>query len=375
MEIAALLDQIQADGTLHRIATDPAVQFGTGTRRYIGAEILPERQVTVNMFRETKVSYRTVLANHGDRYSPAQKKNGKFVGHFDVILSDSDIADEFTGAEYDALIQLITPLTGPIDAAVQGMAAVGQLNRWMDKGINLPMVELNEKMRWQALVNKQVNLRGDNGYKEDINYPKFADLTITAQNWTDDTIDPWDDVFAIMQAFALRGVTIRRIVAGLQVVQIMAKNAKVRARAGHITVLNGEVTSNLGFATLAQMNQALTSDGLPAIETYDLQYRTQTGSGYFLPRDVMVFVGTSDNEEAIDLGDGQFETIEGTLGYLAVGRGVGQSAPGRRLRMEAFDDKPPRVTGQGWQSSLPVITEPELIGIIKGIKKPGTNPG
>lgn len=374
MEIAALLDQMQTDGTLHRIATDPAVQFGTGTRRYIGAEILPERQVTVNQFREVKINYRTVVANHGDRYSPAQRKSGKFVGHFDVVLSDSDIADEFTGAEYDALLQLITPISGPIDASVQGMAAVGQLNRWVDKGINLPLVELNEKMRWQALVSKKVSLLGDNGYKEDINYPKYADLTFAATDWTNDANDPWDDIFKMMSAFALRGVTVQRIVTGLQVVQIMAKNAKVRARAGHIAVVNGTVTNVQGFATLAAMNQALQADGLPPFETYDLQYRTQTGSKYFLDRDTMVFVGASENEEMIDLGDGQFETIEGTLGYTAVGRGVGQSSPGRYLRVEAKEDKPPRVDAQGWQTSLPVITEPELVGVITGIKKPGTNP-
>jgi hypothetical protein len=375
MEIAALLDQMQSDGTLHRIATDPAVQFGTAARRYIGAEILPERRVTVNAFRENKISYRTVVANHGDRYSPAQRKSGKFVGHFDVTLADSDIADEFTGHEYDTLLQMIIPLQGPIDASMPAMTAVAQVNRWIDKGINLPLVELNEKMRWQALVDKKVTLLGDNGYKEDINYPQFPDLTFAAGNWTDDTIDPWDDIFKMMSAFALRGVTIRRILTSLNVTQIMARNAKVRARAGHIAVVGGQVTNVQGFATLAQMNAALQQDGLPAFETYDLQYRTQTGSKYFLKRDVMVFIGSSDNEESLDLGDGQFETIEGTLGYLAVGRGVGQASPGRYIRVEAKDDKPPRIDAQAWQTSLPVVTDPELVGVLTGIKKPGTNPG
>lgn len=375
MEIAALLDQLQTDGTLHRIATDPAVQFGTAARRYIGAEILPERRVTQNAFRENKISYRTVVANHGDRYSPAQRKGSKFVGHFDVTLADSDIADEFTGHDYDTLLQMITPLNGAIDASVPGMQAVAQINRWVDKGINLPLVELNEKMRWQAMIDKKVSLLGDNGYKEDINYPSFADLTFAAIDWTDDTKDPWDDIFKMMQAFAARGVKIARILTSLNVTQIMAKNAKVRARAGHITVVAGNITSQQGFATLAQMNAALGADGLPPIETYDLQYRTQTGSKYFLKRDVMAFIGSSDNDETLDLGDGQFETIEGTLGYLAVGRGVGQSAPGRYIRVEAKDDKPPRIDAQAWQTSLPVLTDPELIGVLTGIKKPGTNPG
>lgn len=375
MEIAALLDQMQTDGSLRRIATSPNVQFGTATRRYLGAEILPERTVTTNQYREYNISYRTVVANHGDRYSPAQRKGSKFIGHFDVVLSDSDIADEFTGREYDDLLQIIVPINGPVDGNVPGMAAVAQLNRWVDKGINLPLVELNEKMRWQAMVDKQVVAVGDNNYRENINYPSYPDLTFAAANWTDDTVDPWDDIFKMMSAFAGRGVTIRRMITSLNVTQIMARNAKVRARAGHITVVGGQITSQQGFATVDQMSAALQQDGLPAIEKYDLQYRTQTGSKYFLKRDAMVFIGTSEGEESIDIGDGQFETIENTLGYMAVGRGVGQASPGRYIRVKSEDDKPPRIDAQGWQTSLPVITEPELIGVITSIKKPGTNPG
>jgi hypothetical protein len=364
MEIASLLDTLATDGTLNRITTNPLAQFGTATRQYLGARYLPERTVTSNMFRETRISYRTVIANNGDRYSPAQKKNGKLIGHFDVILADNDIADDFTGVEYDALIQYITSLTGSEQQAVA--AAQAQINRWVDAGINLPMVELNEKQRWEAMVGKKVTITGDNGYTEDINYPKFPELVRVGGDWTDNAINPFVlDIFPMVDAMAARGVTVREIVAGRRLLSVLGSNTTVQTRAGVVTVsTGGQIQSVAGRASLDQLNAAMGRDGLPPFTQYDLQYRTQTGSGFFLPRNAMVFIGTSDNEERIDLGDGQYRTVEGTLGYQAIGRGVGRPAPGRFILVEAKNDKPPRVQGQGWQTSLPVIQEPELIGVI-----------
>jgi hypothetical protein len=37
------------------------------------------------------------------------------------------------------------------------------------------------------------------------------------------------------------------------------------------------------------------------------------------------------------------------------------------VRAEHKEDKPPRIEAQGWQTSLPVITEPEAIGVLTGI--------
>jgi hypothetical protein len=229
------------------------------------------------------------------------------------------------------------------------------------------MVELNEKQRWEAMVNKAVVITGDNGYVETINYPKFPELVLAGTDWTDPaSADPFLNIFTIVDAMAARGVTIREIVTGRRMITALANHPKVQARAGSVLVVNtgGTLQGISGRASLDAINGALSKEGLPNIVQYDLQYRTQTGSGFFLPRNAMVLIGQSDSEERIDLGDGQYRTVEGTLGYEAVGRGVGRPAPGRFILVEAKTDKPPRVQGQGWQTSLPVIQEPELIGVI-----------
>lgn len=368
MELAALLDQMQEDGSLANITSNPAVQFGSANRRLLGAEILPERSVTVNEFTETQIKYRTIVANHGSRYSPSQIKNGKMVGHFRVVLSDSSIADTFSAAEYDALLMAIAPVSGPINASVPAMSAVAQLERWVDRGINLPLVELNEVMRWQAIIDRVVKLRGDNGYTEDVNYPSFPELSFNAADWTNDAVDPWTDINNMVNALTNRGVLVRRIITSRRVLSIMQKNALVRARTGHVVMsTTGQIRGTTGLSNLKQINEALSADGLPPIELYDLQYNTQTGGEYFMKRNVMVFIGATEFAETIDLGGGQFETLEGTLGYTAIGRGAGRATPGRFIRVESLEKLPPSIFAEGWQCSFPVIQAPEDIGVIKAI--------
>lgn len=368
MELAALLDQMQADNSLVNIASDPRVQFGTANRRYLGAEVLPERTVTLNAYRENQIRFRTVVANHGSRYSPSQMKNGKIAGHFDVVLSNNNIADDFDSALYDQLLLAIAGQSGSVRDSVPAMNAVAQVERWIDRGINLPMVELNEVMRWQAIVDRVVKLRGDNGFSEDVNYPSYPELTFDAIDWTNNANDPWDDLNKMIDAMAARGVSIRRIITGRKVVSILAKNEKVRTRTGHVVVsATGQIRGTIGNADLASINSALQRDGLPPFELYDLQYRTQTGGDFFLKRNVMVFVGATDQSETIDLGDGQIETLDGTLGYMAIGRGTGRAVPGRYIRVEAKEALPPSLFAEGWQASMPVIQEPEAIGVIKAI--------
>lgn len=380
MDIGGLLTQLRADGSLYRMAINPAAQFGTQTRRYIGAELLPERNVEVNQYTEEQIRYRTVVANAGTRYSPTQRKGGALVGSFDVKLAESDIQNELTSRDYDTIVRLVQGAGAIMGAGFPSpgnvpvpptLAAAAQVTRFVDTVIVRALVEVLEVWRWQALVNKLVKLRGDNGYSEDVGYPQFASLSGAATgNWGDTTgaFDPFVDIFARVQALADRGMTATRIITGRQVLMKMANNTAVRARAGRVVVTTGgQIRGTAGMANLGEINQALNADGLPPIELYDLQYRTTTGAQHFLQRDAMVIVATSGRNEALDLGDGMFETMEDVLGYTAIGRAAGQATPGRVVRLENREDKPPRIFAEGWQTALPVITEPEAIAVITGI--------
>lgn len=358
-DLRTLVATMRRNGDITRIARNPLAQFGTRRRRYLGAEIMPERLVEENAYTEDQVRYRTLVANAGTRYSPVQKKGGVLVGSFDVKLAESDIGSELTSRDYDALRRLA--IRGSLDA-------VASATRFLDTTVNLPLVEWIERARWQALVDANVLLRGDNDFAEDVAYSNPTGHRVNvASDWDTDTYDPYDDIFGIADLLASKGFTLSRIITGRPVVSKMAGNDKVKARTGSIRVNVGAgLQVSPGRASLAGINGVMRAEGLPDIEQYDLQYRTMTGTGFFLKRDVMVFIGSSGRDEELDLGD-TLEILTDVIGYAGVGVAAGQDTPGRVIRAETKEDKPPRVEAEGWQTALPVNLEPEAVAVLKNI--------
>ncbi|MBE2223852.1 MAG: major capsid protein [Anaerolineae bacterium] len=360
MDLITLLRQFSNESGYENIARNPLAQFGRRGRAYVGATLLPERPAPANAYREDNISYRTVIANLGTRYSAAQKKGGDLVGSFMVELAESDIAREFTGQMYDALLAHLQRNAS--------MEAVASFTNWLDTTVNLALVELLEKWRWEAIVNGVIHATGDNKLSEDIVYADpVGHRVVAAAAWSNNATDPFEDINAMVQLLADKGYNVNRIITGRDVISIMAGNDKVKTRTGVAVVsATGQIMSAAGRASLENINGALQADGLPVIETYDLQYRTQEGTGFFLPRGTMTLACTTGRMEDVDLGD-DTRTIYDTLGYTAIGRGAGQAGNGRVIRAEAFDNKPPRIEAEGWQTALPVITEPEALAVIKSI--------
>ncbi len=360
MDMSTLLDQMRAQGIFDDLRTNTAAQFGPPQRRLVGATLLPERNVEQNSFTEQQIQYRTIVANDATRYSPTQRKGGKLIGEFDVKLAEQDIADEFSSRDYDALRRLLRN-----DATMEAMA---NLTRWFDTAIVRSLIEKNEKQRWEAIVDASVPLRGDGSYREDVAYsnPAGHRAALTTP-FTNDTVDPLIAIFERASFLASKGYTVNRIFAGTPVISKVLNNAMFRSRTGSIIVSQaGALENRQGMGSFNALNNILIGEGLPAIERYDLQYRTMTGTQFFLKRDVMVFVATTGRDEAIDRGD-VFEMIPNTLGYHAIGVPAGQDNPGRVVRAQAFDNKPPRIEGEGWQTALPVIMEPEAIATLHTI--------
>lgn len=353
MDLYTLVSNLINKGGIRKLSQNPLAQFGTGTRNYLGATLLPERTVSENSFTEEQIRYRTIVANDGSRYSPAQlKQGGELIGQFEVTLGDSDIARQFTGRDYDAWINLLK--------GNQSKEALVQLLRWTDLSINRALIERNEIQRWQALINAQVTRVGDNGYRELVDYPNPTGHRVAlATAWSDNTYDPWPDILSRAQLFYNKGYGVGRIVTSRKALSILANNAKIRAR---FTTTAGPQTA----VTRAALNDLFSQEDLPSPETYDLRYETQTGSGRFLADNVMGFFATTGRDEAIQTTAGD-KVVPETLGYLAVGRPVGQAEPGRVIILEPKNDKPPRVNAEGWQTSLPVITDPEGIAVITAI--------
>lgn len=368
MDLREFIAQLVEDNEIDAIARNTIAQFGLGPRQYLGATLLPERITRRNMYRESAIRYRTVIANDGGRYSPSQKKStGEMVGSFSVELGNSDIARELTGEDYDALIELLD-----VDAT---MDAAGTVIGWTDASLNVALLELNEKQRWQAMVAAQVDRVGDGGYAETVTYPNPAGHRVAAgSQWSDNANDPWPDITAQAKLLKDLGYTVNRVITSHNVMTILLNNENIARRAFRMAVVpTADSAVNLEFlytVNRAQLDALAANDGLPAFETYDLRYWTQNSHERFMPDDVVVMVASTGRDEQVvstlDVEDIRY--VPDTLGYTAVGRAVGQRNPGRVIHIRNIDNtKPPRLEGEAWQTSLPVITEPEAITVINSI--------
>lgn len=368
MDLLALFKRLMADGTLAQVANNPAAAYTDGRARvYLGPSLLPER-ATENSFTDYGVRFRTVIANDGTRYSPAQLKADEgLVGFVRVEVGHSDIARQFTGRDYDLFLAMLN--TRP------EMEALVQFLDWTDITVNRALLDLNEKQRWQALLVGQVVRQGDNGYYELVQYPNPSGHRVTiAGAWTDDSYDPIPDLLAGQAKLAEKGYAATRMIATRKVAGILGANAKVRQRA--TATLSVDVNGNIQGRPPTKLaapalNAVLQAEGLPPLEVYDELYRDYSGAKRFFAEDTIMMVGATGRDERIAEVNlqtvGTFDVITDTLGYTALGRPVGVADSERVIRAWPHDDKPPRVHAEGWQATIPVITEVEALWVGSSI--------
>jgi hypothetical protein len=369
MDIRTLLDQLQAEGQITQLLSNPLAQFGPKTARFLGATLLPEktRPDISNKFREEGVQIRVVAANDAARHSPVQIKGSAQAFSMDVELGNTDIGAHFKGEDYDALLRILARA----GAAGVPLAGVNALLSWVDRAILRPLLIRNEIQRWQAMIDCQVIRIGDNNYEETVEFENPDGHRVAAGDaWSDDTYDPYDDITAMIQLMADEGYTVNRIITGTPVLSKLKRNEKMRQRIGRISVAAGTAVGVPGILSTAALNAALAEDELPPIEIYDARWRDQEGGTTpYLARDVMFFAATTGRDENLDLGDENVFNVPNTLGYFSIGTPSGQNKPGRVLKTRVIDDsKPPRIEGEGWGTGFPVPTDPKAMGVITDIE-------
>lgn len=373
MDLPGLIASMGQAGAFSRIVNNPLSRLGEPEFAYLGATVLPPRLVPENMFRETAIRYRTVIANDAGRYTPVQLKQGVLTGEMSVELGDIDIGSELTSADYDAVIRLLEQATGTQGVAGGGvsrptMSAMAQVTNWADVTLNRPLQHKMEKQRWEAIVNASVVRTGDNNFSETVPFPNPTSHRPNAGGvWSNNSYDPYTDIMAGAEFLSAKGYNVGRLITSTTIRSKLSMNAIVMSRVGRISIQAGTVTGLPGRATLAVLNEQLSADGLPAIEIYDRQYRTQTSYARFMANTVFVMLANTGRDESIDLGDAEPLVFNNTIGYQAIGRPAGQSGPGMVTLVNAFADKPPRLEGQAWGTTFPVIAEPEAIYVIRAI--------
>lgn len=369
MSFVALLDRERVFDVL---INAPQAQFGTETEPYLGAVILPERQVPENMFRESAVRYMTTIAGWGTRYSPVQRRTvGEMYASFQVELGDQDIGADFTSQDYDAVVAMLNDISGtPALDNPDMLAAANRVFDWANIRLLRGVLDLNERDRWSCMIAAQIIGYGSNGTSWTIDYANPTNHRANAGgSWADDLYDPLDDIFAMNDLLIGKGYTPNRMITSMPVLRAFQRNANVIKRYGlpfgSIIPTGAEIIAAKSL-DVSNVNAGLQRDNLPPFEVYDRRYRDDTGPHRFIGDNNVVMLSTTGRDATVPIVGGA-AYLPNTAGYFAVGRAAGQSRPGRVLRVTPFFNKPPRLEGECWQTSLPVFTEPESIAVIKNI--------
>ena len=373
-DLYSIWDELVRENVPYQIVSSPMLQFGTERRGYIGATLLPEQLRSQNEYTETKVTYKTFPALDGTRYSEPRMQGQQLVGSFQVRLGEIDTASQLTGHDLDALIEI---------AQDNPQSARQRLIQWMTNAFGVSLAEKAEIQRWQAIVDAEVTIKGMDGNEETVSMADPAGhrfgvpsgTTASPTGWYNDSYDPMEDIYTAYETLRDKGYMINRIIGDTQLLSVLSKNDVMRQRLGSITVSNDGSTINTrqGLVSAQALNQYLQAEwGLPPLELYDTTYATPTGNGraYFKKRGAMCFISTTGRDEMFDrpnnaTDETDVEIITDTLGYYAIGRAVGQITPGRQIETETRTMKPVGIYGQSFQTSFPVITEPEAIAVIQ----------
>lgn len=390
MTFEELYRQFEADdeGYFARMALNPLAQFGTEQQPLLGARYLPEVLVPENAYQEDQIRFRVKPALDGTRYSPTQmQRSGMLIGSMKVELGETDVADEFTGKDHDGLVRLL--MRGGDEQAIANVI------RWSDNALLRPHLIKNELQRWQAIIGAQVVRNGSDGYTEPVNYyaPSGHRPTVSGgttgspQGWYLDTYDPYDDIFAGVQKLQDLGFNVTDMICTPKLTSVLQTNAKVATRTSGVVVnSSGQIQGVSGRVSMAALQQINSDEGLPPFTIYNAGYETPTGFKRYLDspagdRDYLILLGQSqlqwdmktdfaarvDGVTSANF-DNQAVVLDNVLGYYAVGRNVGQGAPGRTIYTEFRGKKPVGLFGEAYQTGLPVIQQPEAIYVIQVIR-------
>jgi len=382
-----LLDQMHEEGDLDNLALSPNPQFGSEDRPMLFARYLPEKLCPQNSFTEDSIRFRTQRALATSRYAPApMRQPGMLMGSLNITLGSNKEANQLTGADHDALLALLNR-----KADYQALSTV---IRWADRTLLMPHLQNNEAERAEAIAAGYVARRGINGFEDPVPYfqPEGHRITIpggTEANpagWYDPNYDILSDILGIKETMNDKGYSVDAMICLGNLSSTIRLNEDMVRRAGGVIIVDGTLSNvTSGRASVRAMNEVFADEELPSLMVYNNGYSSDTGYKRYLDcspdgdRDYFVLIGRTEIdwdmrttyasavEQPIndDIYIGEAFELTGTLGYYGVGRPSGHTVSGRVLYTEAQMKSPTGYYGEAVQTGLPVIQEPEALGVIE----------
>jgi hypothetical protein len=359
--IDLLINRLEADGTFRNRANNPFLQFELDSKQLLFSELLPERNVEKNQYRETGIRFRTMIANDSTRYSPPQKKNNMLVSSVLVELGDADIAAELSMEAYEAFTDLID--------SNANQAATAQLLRMFDNSISMPLALLRERHKAEVFTQGYVTRKGANNFEEIVRFEQPTGHRIAVSGWA----NPATDILGALKSRRLflegKGYTVTKIITTKQVMNdyIIPNNAIQSYGLVTIQAPTGTGVTLRNTSEMQAVLNAFAAYDLPQPTLYEHGYSDQLGGYTRFLQNRLIMVCETGRSQEVDLGNTAAAPIilPNTLGYYGIGRATGQKRPGVATKVEAFTGKDARVEMTGWMTGFPVLQDPEAFAVLE----------
>lgn len=350
--VEELIEELNEDGSVLDIANNVRTQFSLPTGPLLGAEFMPEERVRANKYTGGQLVQMAGEAQDLARHARVPYDRAFAVAKYEVALHDIGHGTDMDEADHDDLLDVLGLDVSMADAAT--------LLNLVLNGVTIPIVVKEERNRWQVFTRRVHQRRANRDQAEDIPHPNPAGAVAqVALDWADPNADALDDMFA--RNDWLGGTS--RIVMPTPMLNRFLGNAAVQRAVNSIVVVNnGQLVTQSQRTNLAEVNNYLSANGLPPIETYDRQHNGRR----FLPANVAVFFGNTGQARAVDLpqtatAEAAQEVLPNTVGRYAIGRVGGHRAsdPARIAKLIAkLEEMPYFVKAEGKTTSGPEVTAP-----------------
>lgn len=233
----------------------------------------------------------------------------------------------------------------------------------------MPLALLRERHRAEVFTQGFVTRKGANNYEEVVKFSQPAGHRVTVLAAS----NPATDILGVLKAKRMllesKGFTVTRVISTKQVFNdFLIPNTAIQSFGIDTIQVPGTstvVSRQQGLSETQKVVKALAAYDIPQPEFYEHGYSDQD-NGYtrFVQNKIIMVCETGRNQD-VDLGNNANPIIvPNTLGYTGIGIATGQLAPGVATKVEAFDGKDARIEASGWQTSFPVLQDPEAFVVI-----------
>ncbi len=366
VDLMTLVRNMREDGDFETMTRNPMNQFGEmdQNRFYLGAAILPEMMKPTNKYREEDIVFRPLIADDSTRYGTPQLKGRDELIYMDVEFSNIDAKRAITSQQLDTINNLLQMEN--VDAAANMILSMIRMHG------ERALRDKKELKRWQTIINgKGKYMTSGNIETDQADYSPPATHRFPAGvDITDDAIDPMEEVIVkARKILRASGYELQDIICRDSVALDMEGNEQVKERDSNLRVTTSlDLAYNRLLDTEGTVNRVLGRSGYTTITTYDLDYWDQTGQKFFIPDDVMIFIGRTPRVFPItNPNSGRLLTFN-SLGYYGIGTCQNQTSPGDVIKVNLYDQgKPDYLETIADSTGLPVIQEIEAIVVVSNL--------